>query len=85
MELDAVEQSRVVADCGKRAVLGGRQAPKVLRERRDAVTVAHPHINQAMAFSVGSILDIAEQGRVAACAHLRIAKLAFVACLNFAA
>ncbi len=52
---------------------------------RDAVAVAHPHVEQAVAFDADAILDVAQQLAVAARADLGIAELVHVARLDGAA
>ncbi len=51
----------------------------------DAVAVAHPHVEQAVALGVDPVLDVAQQRRVAASAHLRVAEFVHGAGLDAAA
>ena len=76
MELNAVQLARLVRHAGDRGRRIAGDNLEAGRQFGDLVAVAHPDIEQPMAFAVGTVLDVFEQGRVAAGSHLGIAKLA---------
>ena len=78
MELHAVEAAPFVGDAGDGRAVGGCDAREPGRQRAHAVAVAHPHVEQAVAFGVHLVLDAGEQPRMPARADLRVAELALV-------
>ncbi len=75
MELHPVVAALVVGHAGQRRVVGLGDHPEAGRHLDDPVTVAHPHVQQAVALGRGVVLDILQQPRVAAGAHLGVAVL----------
>jgi hypothetical protein len=75
MELQPVPAPVLVGDAGDRAGGGAGDAGKPRRQGRHPVAVAHPDIQQGMAFGIRMILDVAQQGGVGVSADLGIAEL----------
>ena len=76
MELDAVEAARLVGDSGDWRAVGGCDQLEAARKRAHPIAVAHPHVEQAVAFGIHLVLDAHEQPRVPARPNLRISELA---------
>ena len=76
VELEPVEAAVLVGDPGERGVGGLADGVEAGRQAIHPVAVAHPDIQQAIALGAGAVLDVAQQGRVAAGADLGIAVLA---------
>ena len=84
MKLHCVETTRLVRHRGDR---GGRVAGNDLESRRqfgDLVAMAHPHIEQAVAFRIDTVLNVFEQCRMTARTHFGITKLTYGSALDFA-
>ena len=76
VELHAVEAALLVGDAGQRGVRGLGDDREAGRQALDPVAVAHPDVQQAVAFGAGVVLDIAQQLRMSARPHLGIAVFA---------
>ena len=85
MELQRVEVAGFVGHAGDGHVAGGGDELESGRHGGDAIAVAHPHVEQAVAFGVLAILDVEQQIGVAAGADLGIAELMHGAGLDLAA
>ena len=85
MELHAVVAARLVGHAGDRAARRRGHRHEARRQLGDAVAVAHPDVEQAVAFGIGLVLQAVEQPGVAARPHPRRAELAVVAPLDRAA
>ncbi len=85
VELHGVIAPRLVGHAGDGAAGRAGHELEARRQRRDLVAVAHPHLEHAVAFGGGEVLDAFEQRGVAVSAHLGVAKLAAVAAFNLAA
>lgn len=75
VELHPVIAALVVTDAGDGAALGAGNELEPRGQAGDPVTVAHPDVQQPPALGTGVVLDVAQQARVAASAHPRIAEL----------
>ncbi len=73
MKLDAVETARIVGHAGHRCTVRAGDDPETIRQCRYAVTVTHPHVQQAVTLHAGVVLDIRQQAGMAAGTHLCIA------------
>ncbi len=85
MELYAVESARLVGHAGNRRGGVGTDDPETGRQFGDLVAVAHPHVEQAVPFVVGPVLNIAQQGRVALGADFGITEFALGGVFDLAA
>src|SRR5689334_6589410 len=85
MELHAIEFAALVRHRGDRAsgIVGDDFEAR--RQTGDLIAVTHPHVEQSMSFGVAAVLNVAEERRVAASAHLGIAELAHDTHLHLAA
>jgi hypothetical protein len=84
VELHRVELARLVGHGGQRGGLVGGDHLEARRQLGDLVTVAHPHIQQAVAFVIGPVLDVAEQLGMAPGADLGVAELPLAGALHLA-
>jgi len=85
VKLHAVETARIVGHARNRCRVGAGHQRKALGQIDDTITVAHPDIQQAVAFLAGVVFDIGQQARVAAGPHLRVAIFVVVGILHPAA
>jgi hypothetical protein len=84
VELHAIESARLVSHAGERRRRVGGNHLEARRQFCDLVAVAHPHIEQAVAFIIAAILDVAEQSRMALGADFRIAEFTLAGRFNLA-
>jgi len=85
VELHRVEAARLVRHGRDRARVGGSHELEAWRELGDFVAMAHPHLQQAVAFGGAGVLDAVQQPGVAAGAHFGRAEFAHLAGLYAAA
>ncbi|GBE11626.1 hypothetical protein BMS3Abin12_02215 [bacterium BMS3Abin12] len=85
VELQPVEAAFVVGHTRERRAVGGRDDLEARRQGRDPVAVAHPYIEQSVALGARMVLDVAQQARVTAHAHLGVAVLALAGGLHLPA
>ena len=85
MELHGVEAARLVRHRRDRARRRGADQLEPGRQRGDLVAVAHPDVEEAVAFDVRAVLDALQQRRMAARADLGVAEFAHVPALDRAA
>ena len=85
MELDAVEAARLVGHAGDGAGFARRHQLEARRELDHLVAVAHPDVEETMAFAVYPVLDALEQLGVPARPDLGVAELTHLRALDLAA
>ena len=78
MELQAVKMPFLIGYAGNRRAVGRGHQFETLGHLDDPVTVAHPDIQQTIAFRTGVVLNIAQQRGVATRPHLGIAILMMI-------
>ena len=84
MKLNGIESARFICHCRQRRGFVRGNDREARRQFGDLVAVRHPHIEQAVAFRIGAVLNAFEQPRVSARPHFGIAELAHQAAFNFA-
>ena len=85
VELHGVEATFLVGHAGNGAAVGGGHQFEAFRQAGDLVAVAHPHVQQAVAFVVLAVLNAVEQPGVTPGADGGRAKLAVVTALHLPA
>ena len=78
MELHAVEPALLVRHARQGRILRAGDDLESRRQRVNAIAMAHPHVEEGLAVGIDLVLDVAQQGRMAAHAHLRVAEFACV-------
>ena len=76
MELQCVKVPRFVRHTGngRGGIAGDHRETR--RQCRHFVAVTHPHIDQAVTFVIGAILNVVQQGGMTLCTNLRVAEFA---------
>ena len=85
VKLHGVELARLVGDTGNGAVVGGGHEIEARRHFGDFVAVAHPDVQETMAFGIFGVFDAFEELRVTASAKLGVTEFAVLAGFHFAA
>ncbi len=79
MELHTVIAARFVGHRGDRCVRARAHGAKSLRDRLDAIAVAHPHVEHGASFLIRAIGDAVEQATGRVGRHFGVAELAVLA------